>query len=538
MRPMPSPAHNLAARLVQGALDRGLADKVALREGERTWTYAQLADQVTRFASALRTLKIGRGERVAMLVRDTLEGAAAILGTIHAGAVAVPMSELARAHDIKQFLEHCGAVAAVVDDELALILDEARAEVAELREILVVGELPSGEGVSGDLRDFAAVVAAATPGSGAQAVEPGDVCVILYSAGVPTDDLRGVAHSHVTPFAAWEIFGKGLLGLGESDRVFSIARFATAFGLGTSLLFPLAAGAESLLLPVQPRSEEVFEVIERHKPTVLCGTPSLYSQLARDAATEHKVRPLSGLRIAASGGEGMPGLLIGRIREVLGTEVTVGYGLTELLSMVLAAPSAGDARPGACGKPLPGIEARVVDDDGTPVGADEIGTLELKSPSMFIGYWGGSPNDDAFRDGWFTTRDRFMVDGAGTFHHCGRVDDLFKVGGKWVSPVEVERALTAHEAVWECAVIGADDEDGLIKPFAFVVTNVGHTPGAALEDELRDYVKNELAPYKYPRWIEFVEGLPRGPGGKLLRYKLRPARGRRRRAETAGHGEE
>jgi benzoate-CoA ligase len=523
---MPSPANNLAARLVQGALDRGLADKVALREGERAWTYAELADQVMRFAAALRTLKIGRGERVAMLVRDTLEGAAAILGTIHAGAVAVPMSELARAHDIKTYLEHCGAVAAVVDDDLAKTLDEARSEVAELREIIVAGDLPSGEGVSGDLHDYAQVVAAATPAAAAQAVEPGDVAVILYSAGVPTDALRGVAHSHATPVAAWETFGKGLLGLGESDRVFSIARFSTAFGLGTSLLFPLMAGAESLLLPVQPRSDGVFDVVERHAPTVLCGTPSLYGQLARDVAAGRstpKPRSLAGVRIAVSGGEGMPDKLVGRIRETLGTEVTVGYGLTELLSMVFA-----DNRP------LPGIEARVVDEDGRTVGADEIGTLELKAASMFIGYWGGNPEDDAFRDGWFTTRDRFLVDGAGSFHHCGRVDDLFKVGGKWVSPVEVERALTAHEAVWECAVIGVDDEDGLIKPYAFVVTNVGHTPGPELEAELREYVKNELAPYKYPRWIEFVEGLPRGPGGKLLRYKLRPAKGRPRRAETAG----
>jgi len=202
MRAMASPANNLASRLVQGALDRGLADKVALREGERAWTYGQLADQVARFAAALRSLKIGRGERVAMLVRDTLEGAAAILGTIHAGAVAVPMSELARAHDIKTYLEHCGAVAAVVDDELARILDEVRAEVAELREIVVVGDLPDGEGVSGNLRSFTSVVDAAAPGAAAQAVEPGDVCVILYSAGVPTDDLRGVAHTHATPIAA------------------------------------------------------------------------------------------------------------------------------------------------------------------------------------------------------------------------------------------------------------------------------------------------------------------------------------------------
>ena len=511
---MPSPAHNLAGRLCQGALDRGLADKVALREGDRAWTYAELTERVGRFAAALRARGVGRGERVALLVRDTLEGAAAVLGTIWAGAVAVPLSELARAHDVRIYLAHAGAVAAVGEAELAEVLDAARADVPALREILAA-----------DAGGDAPVPAAA--------VEPGDVCLILYSAGAPTDDLRGAAHSHATPLAAWESFGKQMLGLVEGDRIFSIARLSTAFGLGTSLLFPLAAGAESVLLPVQPRSDEVFEVIERFAPTVLCTTPSVYGQLARDVAGEGKSRPLAGLRAAVSGGEGMPDKLIPRIRELLGTEVDVGYGLTELLQLVLAGKTgpAWDARPGTCGSPLPGVEARIVDEDGLPVGADEIGTLELRAGSMFLGYW-NAPDAADFHDGWFRTRDRFMVDRQGVFHHCGRVDDLFKVGGKWVSPVEVERALTAHESVWECAVIGADDEDGLIKPLAFVVPNVGAEPGDALEAELREYVKNELAPYKYPRWIEFVDALPRGPGGKLLRYKLRPAR-RRRRAETA-----
>jgi benzoate-CoA ligase len=524
---MPAPAHNLAAQLCQGAIGRGLGDRPALREDERVWTYAQLTDQVARVASALRALRIGRGERVALLVRDTLEGAASILGAIWAGAVAVPMSELSRAHDVRTYLEHCGAVAAIVDENLAEVLDEARAEVPDLRELIVVGDRPAGE--EGAFRHYDVLVHAAAPGAPAP-VEPSDVCLILYSAGLPAEGLRGVAHSHATPMAAWESFGKGLLGLGEGDRVFSITRFATAFGLGTSLLFPLAAGAESLLMPAQPRSDDLFDVIFRCAPTVLCATPSIYGQLTRDVEETGRDRPLSGLRVAVSGGEGMPEKLVGRIRERLGCEVTVGFGLTEVLQMVLA--GGHEARPGSCGVPLAGVSARVVDEDGLPVGADEIGTLELRSPSMFIGYWGGDPGDTAFRDGWFTTRDRFMVDRQGVFHHCGRVDDLFKVGGKWVSPLEVERALTAHEAVWECAVIGADDEDGLIKPLAFVVPNVGHAPGAELEAELREYVKNELAPYKYPRWIEFVDALPRGPGGKLLRYKLRPTR-KLRRAETA-----
>jgi benzoate-CoA ligase len=181
------------------------------------------------------------------------------------------------------------------------------------------------------------------------------------------------------------------------------------------------------------------------------------------------------------------------------------------------------------------VQVRLVDEDGDPVGVDEIGTLELQCGSLFGGYWGGNTGNHEMRaDGWFTTRDRFMVDREGFYHHCGRVDDLFKVGGKWVSPAEVERALVAHEGVWEAAVIGAADDEGLIKPLAFVVTNVGWEPGPDLEQELREYVKQTLAPYKYPRWIEFIETLPRGPGGKLLRYKLRPQR-RRRRAETGSH---
>ncbi|HLL22824.1 MAG TPA: AMP-binding protein, partial [Kofleriaceae bacterium] len=297
-----------------------------------------------------------------------------------------------------------------------------------------------------------------------------------------------------------------------------------------------AAQAECLLFPAQPQSAPLFEVVRSYQPTVLFATPSVYAQLAHDAEKLGKDKPLASLRHAVAGAEGMPERLIPRIRSVLGTEVVVGYGLTEIFQFALSGRSSDPgARPGVCGKPLAGVQVRLVDEDGDPAGVDEIGTLELQTASLFSGYWGGSggTGEIFLHDGWYTTRDRFMVDREGFYHHCGRVDDLFKVGGKWVLPVEVERALVAHEAVWEAAVIGAADDEGLIKPLAFVVTNVGHTPGSKLEAELKEYVKASLAPYKYPRWIEFVDALPRGPGGKLLRYKLRPAR-RRRRAET-GH---
>jgi benzoate-CoA ligase family protein len=527
---MAATGDNIVTRLLDDVSGRGIADKVALRQGDRAWTYAQLADQVTRVSGALKALRISRGERVVVLMRDTLEAASSILGIIRCGGVAVPLSELSTPEDIKDLLIHANAVAALVDAELEPHLDEIRAETPALREVLCVGPRAAGE------RDFHTVVAAASAQIAATAVEAGDVCLLLYSAGSGPDELRAVPHSHKTLWAAFESYARGFLGMGEGDRILSVTRLATAYGLGSGLLFPLAAGAESILLPQQPRSETVFAAVEKDRPTILFATPSIFSQLTRDAEDDKIARPFAALRTAVAGAEGMPEHLVSKIKQVLGCEITIGYGLTEIFQFALASSTRDNwvTRPGVCGRPLSGVQVRVVDDKGATVGTDEIGTLQLRCNSLFPGYFGhGGDEGDVSSDGWFTTRDRFMLDAHGMYHHCGRVDDLFKVGGKWVSPGEVERALVAHESVWDCAVIGADDEDGLIKPLAFVVANVGADPGPELEAELRGYVKQVLAPYKYPRWIEFVNELPRGPGGKLLRYKLRPTR-RRRRAET-GH---
>ena len=528
-----SSAGNLAAWLFEGPLAAGAGPRTALREGDRAWTYDELAAHVGKMSSALRGLKLGRGERVLILMRDTLEASAAILGTIHAGAIAVPVSELATSEDVQEYVLHCGAVMAVVDVDHEAVLDAVRTETPDLREVICVGAKLAGS------HDLAALLDAAQPQPAAPSGAT-DVALLLYSAGSGPGELRAVPHTQKTIEAARESFARELLQMTAQDRVLSVARLSTAYGLGAGLFLPLSLGAESLLFPAQPHSDPMFVALRGYKPTVLFATPSVYAQLAHDAEEEGVARPLGALRHAVAGAEGMPERLIPRIRSVLGTEVVVGYGLTEIFQFALAGRSDDPgARPGVCGKPLTGVQVRLVDEDGDPVGVDEIGTLELQCGSLFTGYWGGGGNTgnaELRGDGWFTTRDRFLVDRMGFYHHCGRVDDLFKVGGKWVAPVEVERALTAHEAVWEAAVIGADDDEGLIKPLAFVVTNVGWEGDGKLETELKEYVKRSLAPYKYPRWIEFVDALPRGPGGKLLRYKLRPAR-RRRRAET-GTGSE
>jgi len=525
-----SEAGNLAAWLLDSALASGAGPRNAIREGDRVWTFDELAAHVGKLSAALRNLKLVRGERVLIMMHDTIEAAAAILGVIHAGAVAVPVSELATPDDVQDYVLHAAAVIAIVDSQHEKTVDAVRTETPDLREVICVGSSLPG------VHDYATLIDAATA-QPPVAMGDTDVSLLLYSAGSGPGELRAVPHSKRTIAAANNSFAKDLLKLTAEDRILSVARLSTAYGLGAGLLLPLLIQAESLLFPAQPHSQLLFDALETYKPTVLFATPSVYAQLAHDAEKTGVTRPLANLRSAVAGAEGMPERLIPRIRSVLGTEVVVGYGLTEIFQFALAGRSDDPgARPGVCGKPLAGVQVRLVDDDGDPVGVDEIGTLELQCGSLFTGYWGGTTDSglhDLKSDGWFTTRDRFMVDREGFYHHCGRVDDLFKVGGKWVSPSEVERALVAHEAVWEAAVIGADDDEGLIKPLAFVVTNVGQEGGPKLEADLREYVKNVLAPYKYPRWIEFVDALPRGPGGKLLRYKLRPAR-RRRRAET-GH---
>jgi benzoate-CoA ligase len=521
-------AKNLAGEILDGAIARGWGTRVALRDGDVRWTYAQTRDFAARLAAGLRGLGLSVGARVAVVMPDSAEAAASILGAIYAGFTAVPLSELGRPSDLRNLLNDCGAEAVLVRDALEPAIDEVRGEVAALRAVIVAGQAPPGATRLEEL-------VAAEPLPSAAPVAEQDVALLLYSAGVRAERpvsgpdptlgaLVGVPHRHATPQLAYDSLARGGLGLDEADRVFSVVRVSTAFGIGSGVLFPLLAGAQSILLPEQPRSERIFEVIRRAAPTVMVATPSIYRQLAIDAEAQNLSAPLAGLRLCLAGAEETPAQVLERATDALGVQLMVGYGSTEAFQFVLAG-QVGAERPGACGRPLPGFEVKVVDDAGQPVGPDEIGTLVVRGPTLVHHYW-GEPATDA-GDDWFATRDRFLVAADGTYYHCGRADDLFKVGGRWVAPSEVERALLAHEAVWECAVIGAEDADGLTVPVAFVVPNIGHAPSAELAAELCDYVKSVLTPYKYPRWIDFVERLPRGPTGKLLRYKLRASERRK-----------
>ncbi len=529
---MATQGENLCS-LLWAAIEAGRGSNIAVAQGQRTWTYDQLADTVARLATALATLGLVPGDRIAVYMRDSPETVAAILGTAYAGMIAVPISELARPSDARDIINDSGAVAAITSGSLEPALDEIRSEALSLREVLVAALEPSSR--PGE-RDRHALIAASVPADAPVAVAASDPALILYSLGARATDgaVRGVVHTHASPRLAFQSMVQTIAPMTHESRVFSTVRLSTAYGLGFGLFFPLTAGCQIVLLAQQPHSEYILKAIELHQPTMVAATPSVYRQLAQDVIERGLQTPLAGIQTCIASAEDMPSSVIDKVEKVLGVDVTVGYGLTEAFQFVVAA-GAKDGREGACGRPLPGFEVRIVDDEHREVGNDEIGTLEIRGPVISPYYFGESTRlKDS--DGWLTTRDRFMRDVDGYFYHCGRVDNLFKTGGKWVAPDEVERALLSHEAVWECAVIGVNDEDGLIRPLAYIVANIGHQPGVALEKTLRDYVKNEIAPYKYPRWIEFVDELPKGPSGKLLRYKLHEhARGGelRRRAETA-----
>ena len=510
---------NLATALLGRA---GEGDRIALREPGRAWSYAELAENVARVAGALRSVGVERGDRVAVLMPDGLETASSILGIVHAGAIAVPILELGRANDIRAYLRDAEASCAIVDARLEPLLDEVRAEIPSLREVVAVG------GARGNERSFESLLLSAAPAPPADTDED-EAALILYSAGAAGAP-KGVVHSHGAPLRSFETYARRVLDLGGSDRVFSTIKLATAYGLGAGLVFPLAAGAEGILLPGQPRSMAVLELVRTHAPTVIFATPSLYGQLLEDveATVQASGRPLAQVRACVAGAETLPVGLAARIEAGLGTKVLPGYGLTEAFHFVIATPP-GQGRPGSSGVAVPEYRARVVGEDGQVLGANEIGTLEVSGPSAGKGYWGRDEESRAvFRGEWVRTGDRFFTDDDGWFYHCGRADDLIKVSGKWVSPAEVEKTLLGHEAVWECAVVAAEDEYGLVKPLAYVVPNVGRAAGPELARELIEFVKREIAPYKYPRWIEFVDQLPKGPQGKVLRYKLQ----RRSRSRT------
>src|SRR5687767_1927772 len=509
---LPAP-FNVATWFVDRNVAEGRAGATAFRYEDRVLTYADVLELTNRTGNALRDLGIGMDDRVLVLCLDTPEFLGAFWGAIKIGAVPIPVNTLMRGADYLYFLQDSRAKVAIISAPLLAEIGPVLADAPHLRHVLVAGGRP------GPHRSYEACLANASARLEAAATSPDDAAFWLYSSG-STGFPKGAVHLHHDMVVCYETYARQVLGMRSDDRVYSAAKLFFAYGLGNAGYFPLGAGAHSVLYPQRPTPEGVFDVITRTRPTLYFGVPTLYAAMlaVKDA---DKRWDLSSLRLCVSAGEALPEEIYKRWQDRFGVEIIDGIGTTEILHIFLS-NRPGSARPGSSGVPVPGYEAIVVDDDGRAVPQGEIGNLRVKGDSTMAYYWNKhDKTKDTLYGHWIATGDKYYQDADGYFWYAGRADDMLKVGGIWVSPVEVEGTLIKHPAVLEAAVVGHEDTDRLVKPRAFVVLKDAAAGGTGLAEELKGFVKDKIAPYKYPRWIEFVSELPKTATGKIQRFKLR-----------------
>jgi len=506
---------NVATYFVDRNVHEGRGEKTAIEYEEQQISYKQLLQRTNQAGQVLRQLGVHRGERVLLLLGDSPEFLYSFFGAIKLGAVAVPANTLLKSPDYEYLLNDTqSGVVMVAESLVPQVASIPRERLPHLRELVVVGSVgPKGDRLS-------ELMSAASSNLEAEPTSKDDVAFWLYSSG-STGPPKGCIHLHHDMVVCAELYAKGILGMNESDRCYSVARLFFAYGLGNAGYFPLGCGATTILSPARPTPAGVFADIERYRPTLFFSVPSNYAALLAHKRDDGRESDLSSVRHAISAGEALPAPLFERFKQRFGVEILDALGSTETLQMVIA-NRPGEARPGSSGKVIPGYEARIVGDDGQPVAPGEIGTLLVKGDSTCAGYWNQPEKTRETFDGpWFHTGDKYYQDEDGYFWYAGRADDLFKVNGRWLSPAEVESALIAHPAVREAAVVARADEAGLAKPAAFVVANTEFAPGDRLARELQDWVAERIGGYKRPRWVEFLPELPKTATGKLQRFKLR-----------------
>ena len=508
---------NAATHFVDRNVREGRGDSVAIECGDERVTYAQVLERVNRVGSALRDrLDVRPEERVLLLLHDGPAFAYAFFGAMKIGAVAVPVNTLWREADYRYVLNDSRARVLIVSEALlpqvAQIPPNA---IPHVRHIVVVGSRGTGESPTFD--DLLASGSASLDAAPTSRDEP---ALWLYSSG-STGSPKGCVHLHHDMVICAELFGQGVLGIRQSDRCFSAAKLFFAYGLGNALYFPFSVGATTVLWPGPPAAPAIYDTIERHRPTLFFSVPTGYGMLLAESREGGREFDLSSVRLCVSAGEALPRALFDRFEQRFGLQIIDGIGSTEALHMFISnRPDAN--RPGSSGPIVPGYEARILDDDGRDVARGEIGNLWVKGDSVCAYYWNQhEKTKQTIQGDWLRTGDKYTQDADGFYWYSGRTDDMLKVGGQWVSPIEVENALLAHADVQECGVVGREDRDGLIKPMAFVVLRAAVERRPSHATELEAFVRETLAAYKRPRWVEFVSELPKTATGKIQRFKLR-----------------
>ncbi len=498
-------------------LDENLAagrgeDTAILYEGQ-TYTYAQTLEMTNRLGNALLSLGLQREQRVLLLLLDSPEFVASFFGGMRIGSVPIPTNTLLKPADYLYLINDSRARILIAHEPLAEQIREIRSDLRFLERMIVVGEPRDDEIGYHDLVD----------GQSAE-LQPAEthkdeIAFWLYSSG-STGFPKGAVHLHHDMIFCSDLYARNVLDIQADDRTFSVAKLFFAYGLGNNLYFPFRVGGSAVFHPHAPKPEEMFRVIDRDKPTLFYCVPTMYAAMLQIKDAEDRY-DLSSLRLCVSAGESLPAELFNQWKERFGVEILDGIGSTEMLHIYLT-NWAGKVVPGSSGTAVPGYEVKTVDDDGRPVPDGEIGNLWVKGDSSSPFYWNKHEQTKfAMRGEWFVSGDKYRRDEAGDYWYSGRSDDMLKAGGIWVSPVEVENTLIEHPAVLEAGVVGRDDDDGLVKPKAFVVLAEGHEGSDALAEDLTDFVREKIAAYKRPRWYEFIDSLPKTATGKIQRFKLR-----------------
>jgi 4-hydroxybenzoate-CoA ligase len=507
-----SGSYNAATWLLDRNVDEGRAGKLAFTDTVSELTYGELQKQTRRLANLLRRLGVRREERVAMIMLDTTDFPIVFLGAIRAGVVPVPLNTLLTSEQYAYVLADCRAKVLFISEALLPVVKDIVGQMPDLEHVVVAGNDAHGHLKLSDeiARESDAFVTAATHSD-----EP---AFWLYSSG-STGMPKGVRHPHSNLAATAETYAKQVLGIREDDVGLSAAKLFFAYGLGNALTFPMSVGATTILNTERPTPAVMFALMRKYNPTIFFGVPTLFSSMLNDEALKAE-RGGAKLRICTSAGEALPESLGNSWKARFGVEILDGVGTTELLHIFLSnAP--GDIKYGTSGRPVPGYKVRLVDEAGGDVPDGEIGELLVDAPSAGDGYWNQrSKSRQTFAGHWTRTGDNYIRDADGRYTFCGRGDDMFKVSGIWVSPFEVESALITHPAVLEAAVVPEADPEGLLKPKAFVVLRAdANTDG--LHEALKEHVKQKIGPWKYPRWIDVVDSLPKTATGKIQRFKLR-----------------